>query len=134
MNLLANTTVLLGKELRTEFRSRELLTTTVVFISSTIPRRPNPHSARRTASRPLRAVFSLGGFRTPADESAVPSFKRPASETLHKSGKAGSEQRSSALRSKADVALRLSAVLQRVKHRLHIVQFQFAAVVLFQGV
>ena len=29
---MANTTVLLGKELRTEFRSRELLTTTVVFI------------------------------------------------------------------------------------------------------
>jgi heme exporter protein B len=32
MALLANTAVLLGKELRTEFRSRELLTTTVVFI------------------------------------------------------------------------------------------------------
>jgi heme exporter protein B len=32
MSLLSNTTVLLGKELRTEFRSRELLMTTVVFI------------------------------------------------------------------------------------------------------
>ena len=32
MSLLGNTSVLLGKELRTEFRSRELLTTTVVFI------------------------------------------------------------------------------------------------------
>lgn len=32
MSLVSNTTVLLGKELRTEFRSRELLTTTVVFI------------------------------------------------------------------------------------------------------
>ncbi|MGC1414992.1 MAG: heme exporter protein CcmB [Candidatus Acidiferrum sp.] len=32
MSLLANTRALLGKELRTEFRSRELLTTTVVFI------------------------------------------------------------------------------------------------------
>jgi heme exporter protein B len=32
MALLSNTVVLLGKELRTEFRSRELLTTTVVFI------------------------------------------------------------------------------------------------------
>ena len=32
MSLLANSGVLLGKELRTEFRSRELLTTTVVFI------------------------------------------------------------------------------------------------------
>lgn len=32
MNLLSNTATLLGKELRTEFRSRELLTTTVVFI------------------------------------------------------------------------------------------------------
>src|SRR2546428_1546299 len=32
MELLSNTAVLLGKELRTEFRSRELLTTTVVFV------------------------------------------------------------------------------------------------------
>src|SRR5262252_175123 len=32
MALIADTTVLLGKELRTEFRSRELLTTTIVFI------------------------------------------------------------------------------------------------------
>ena len=32
MALLSNTVVLLDKELRTEFRSRELLTTTVVFI------------------------------------------------------------------------------------------------------
>jgi heme exporter protein B len=32
MSLLSNTGVLLGKELRTEFRSRELLMTTVVFI------------------------------------------------------------------------------------------------------
>jgi heme exporter protein B len=32
MSLLANTGVLLGKELRTEFRSRELLTTTVIFV------------------------------------------------------------------------------------------------------
>src|ERR1700751_69141 len=32
MSLLSNTSALLGKELRTEFRSRELLTPTVVFI------------------------------------------------------------------------------------------------------
>src|SRR5215467_6826493 len=32
MALLSNATVLLGKELRTEYRSRELITTTVVFI------------------------------------------------------------------------------------------------------
>src|SRR5438045_9676192 len=32
MGLFSNTTILLGKELRTEFRSRELLTTTIVFI------------------------------------------------------------------------------------------------------
>ena len=32
MSLASNTAALLGKELRTEFRSRELLTTTVVFI------------------------------------------------------------------------------------------------------
>ena len=32
MTLVSNTAALLGKELRTEFRSRELLTTTVVFI------------------------------------------------------------------------------------------------------
>src|SRR5438445_4915164 len=32
---------------------------------------------------PLSAVSSLGGFRTPAAELAVPSLMRPASETLH---------------------------------------------------
>jgi heme exporter protein B len=32
MSLLSNTSALLGKELRTEFRSRELLTTSIVFI------------------------------------------------------------------------------------------------------
>ncbi len=32
MSLLSNTADLLGKELRTEFRSRELLTTTVIFV------------------------------------------------------------------------------------------------------
>src|SRR5262249_53392818 len=32
MNLVSNAAALLGKELRTEFRSRELLTTTVVFV------------------------------------------------------------------------------------------------------
>ncbi|MGB2589782.1 MAG: heme exporter protein CcmB [Candidatus Acidiferrum sp.] len=32
MSLISNTTTLIGKELRTEFRSRELLTTTIVFI------------------------------------------------------------------------------------------------------
>src|SRR6059036_4274752 len=32
MALLSKASVLLGKELRTEFRSRELLTTTVVFV------------------------------------------------------------------------------------------------------
>jgi heme exporter protein B len=36
MSLLSNTAVLLGKELRTEFRSRELLTTTFVFILTVI--------------------------------------------------------------------------------------------------
>src|SRR5438034_8312306 len=36
MAVLADTTVLLGKELRTEFRSRELLTTTVVFILTVV--------------------------------------------------------------------------------------------------
>ena len=32
MALISNSMTLLGKELRTEFRSRELLTTTIVFI------------------------------------------------------------------------------------------------------
>jgi heme exporter protein B len=32
MSLLSNSSALLGKELRTEFRSRELLTTTVIFV------------------------------------------------------------------------------------------------------
>ena len=35
---------------------------------------------------PLSAVSSLGGFRTPAAELAVPSLMRPASETLHNNG------------------------------------------------
>ena len=37
-------------------------------------------------SVPLRAVSSLGGFRTPTAELAAPSLMRPASETLHMSG------------------------------------------------
>src|SRR5450755_2695724 len=32
MSLLSNSSALLGKELRTEFRSRELLTTTMIFV------------------------------------------------------------------------------------------------------
>ena len=36
MTLLSNASALLGKELRTEFRSRELLTTTVVFILTVV--------------------------------------------------------------------------------------------------
>ena len=38
-------------------------------------------------SVPLRAVSSLGGFRTPTAELAAPSLMRPASETLHKGGR-----------------------------------------------
>src|SRR5258708_37818084 len=41
---------------------------------------------RGTVLRPPSAVPSLGGFRTPAAEYAAPSLKRPASETLHRSG------------------------------------------------
>src|SRR6476661_5009750 len=47
-----------------------------------LPRQPNPHSNRGTPARPISAVSSLGGFRTPAAERAAPSLKRPASETL----------------------------------------------------
>src|SRR2546430_4106803 len=39
MALLSKAAVLLGKELRTEFRSRELLTTTVVFILTIVDRK-----------------------------------------------------------------------------------------------
>src|SRR5258705_13394679 len=42
--------------------------------------------ARGTVLRPPSAVSSFGGFRTPAAEYAAPSLKRPASETLHRSG------------------------------------------------
>ena len=42
---------------------------------------------------PLSAVSSLGGFRTPAAGLAAPSLKRPASETLHKSGNTHTQQR-----------------------------------------
>src|ERR1700754_2710921 len=51
-----------------------------------LPRQPNPHSNCGTPAGPISAVSSLGGFRTPAAERAAPSLKRPASETLHKSG------------------------------------------------
>src|SRR6266403_4649399 len=42
---------------------------------------------RGTVLRPPSAVSSFGGFRTPAAEYAAPSLKRPASETLHISGR-----------------------------------------------
>ena len=44
-------------------------------------------------SVPLRAVSSLGGFRTPTAELAAPSLMRPASETLHRSGRRRCERR-----------------------------------------
>src|SRR6476646_214570 len=47
-----------------------------------LPRQPNPHSNRGTPARPISAVSSLGGSRTPAAERAAPSLKRPASATL----------------------------------------------------
>jgi hypothetical protein len=50
------------------------------------PRRSNSHSARGTTYVPLSAVSFLGGFRTPAAELAALALKRPASETLHRSG------------------------------------------------
>src|SRR5260221_6255405 len=43
--------------------------------------------ARGTVLRPPSAVSSFGGFRTPAAEHAATSLKRPASETLHNSGR-----------------------------------------------
>src|SRR6478736_1575158 len=52
-----------------------------------LPRQPNPHSNCGTPARPISAVSSLGGFRTPAAERAAPSLKRPASETLYTSGR-----------------------------------------------
>src|SRR4029077_7652838 len=44
---------------------------------------PYPYLPHR---RRLPHSISLGGFRTPAAEFAVPSLMRPASETLHTSG------------------------------------------------
>src|SRR4249919_748952 len=53
----------------------------------------NPPHAQKTQQSGLKspdgllgAVSFLGGFRTPAAEPAALSFKRPASETLHKNG------------------------------------------------
>ena len=45
---------------------------------------PDLARARGAFLRPPSAVSSFGGFRTPAAEHAALSFKRPASETLHK--------------------------------------------------
>src|ERR1700724_1527079 len=66
MSLLASTGVLLGKELKTEFRARELLTTTVVFIlivlvlfSFTFD--PLSEEARRFGSGLLWLAFLFAG-------------------------------------------------------------------------
>src|SRR5271170_5816087 len=56
MSLLSNTAVLLGKELRTEFRSRELLTTTFVFILTIDP---TSDESRRFAPGLLWLAFLL---------------------------------------------------------------------------
>src|ERR1700724_1665592 len=62
MSLLSSTTALLGKELRTEFRSRELVTTTVVFILIVIVLfsftfEPSAGEARRFGSGLLWVAF-----------------------------------------------------------------------------
>src|SRR5216684_3484856 len=54
MTLLSNTAVLLGKELRTEFRSRELLPTTVVF---SITLHPTTSESRRLGPGLLWVAF-----------------------------------------------------------------------------
>ena len=64
----------------------------------------------------LSAVSSLGGFRTPAAEHVAPSLKRPASETLHKSGKVQTEQNFSGFCLKAD-ARRLRPNSPRISPR-----------------
>lgn len=64
---------------------------------------------RHRAYVPSSAFSSLEGFRTPAAECAVPSLKRPASETLHKPGNTRSEQIFSALQPIADFELRICA-------------------------
>jgi heme exporter protein B len=66
MSLLANTGVLLGKELRTEFRSRELLTTTIVFILIVIVLfsftfDPTSNESRRFGSGLLWLAFLFAG-------------------------------------------------------------------------
>jgi hypothetical protein len=50
------------------------------------PLRSNPHSAAATPLRPLIAVSSLGGFRTPAAGVRRTARARPASENLHTYG------------------------------------------------
>src|SRR5260370_6894371 len=62
MALLSNSAVVLGKELRTEFRSRELLTTTVVFILTIVvlfsfPFDPAASESRRFGSGLLWLAF-----------------------------------------------------------------------------
>jgi heme exporter protein B len=62
MALLSNTAVLLGKELRTEFRSRELLATTAVFVLIvlvlfSVSFRPTSEEARRFGAGLLWLAF-----------------------------------------------------------------------------
>jgi hypothetical protein len=56
-----------------------------------LPRLSNLHNACGTALRSPKRGFLLGGFRTPAAELVVPSLMRPASETLHTSGRSHSK-------------------------------------------
>ena len=56
------------------------------------PRPQNPHRSRPTKQRPfLPAVSSLRGFRTPAPRKTPRACKGPASETLQRSCRCGSQ-------------------------------------------
>jgi hypothetical protein len=66
---------------------------------------------------PLSALSSLGGFRTPAAEYAAPSLKRPASETLHKTGKSQIENNNTASPSKADVSIAAASQITQTSPR-----------------
>src|SRR6202163_789715 len=76
MSLLSSTTALLGKELRTEFRSRELLTSTVVFILTVIVLFSFTFDATREESRRFGAGLLWLAFLFAASLMLQPAFLR----------------------------------------------------------
>src|SRR5258705_4511483 len=91
MSLFSNTSVLLGKELQTEFRSRELLTTTVVFILMVVVLFSFTFDPTREESRRFGPGLLWMAFLFAASLMLQPGFLREqTNDTLSAVGPSGS--------------------------------------------